>query len=427
MRPADPKSNLWTHTAAAAPDCPALQGERGADVVVVGAGFTGISTALHLAEGGADVVLLEAGQPGFGASGRNNGQVIPAYSKHNPDDAVAEFGPERGERLNEMVAGSADLVFELIRKHGIDCDASQEGWLQPAHRASRLKGVRIKHDQWAARGAPVEMFDADRAAELTGSPIYHGGWMHRSGGHIQPLGYSRGLARAAQAAGASVHGESPVQSIDREGSQWRVKLPDGLVRADKVILATNGYTGNLFPNLRQTIVPLRSSHLATAPLSDNVAKTVLPGNHGLSDTRQALWAFRKDRFGRIITTCAPVFTAGARGRMSASTIKRLNTAFPQIEQPQIEYFWEGIIAMTPERLPRYHELAEGMIAALGYSGRGIALGTAMGRMLAQRALGTPAGDLALPALPLKPLPMHDLVVPLARTLSWYYRWRDTRD
>ncbi len=373
MHPADPRSNLWTHTVSPGPLYPSLDGEITAGVAVVGGGFTGLSAALHLAEAGTDVVLLEAGQPGFGASGRNNGQVIPAYSRHNPDDAVAEFGPVRGERLNAMVAGSADLVFDLIRKYEIDCDAAQNGWLQPAHRPSRLKGVQAKHDQWAARGAPVEMFDAEQAQELTGSPIYHGGWMHRSGGHVQPLSYSRGLARAAQTAGAAVHGDSPVQSIDRDGNKWRLKAAMGSVRADNVILATNGYTDNLFPNLRQTIVPLRSSHLATAPLSDNVAKSVLPGNHGLSDTRQALWAFRKDRFGRIVTTSAPVFTAGARGRMTASTIKRLNVAFPQIENPQIEYFWEGIIAMTPERLPRYHELAGGVIAALGYSGRGIAL------------------------------------------------------
>ncbi|MDP7549506.1 MAG: FAD-binding oxidoreductase, partial [Alphaproteobacteria bacterium] len=360
MHPADPKSNLWTHTAAPAPDCPALQGERTADVVVVGGGFTGLSAALHLAMGGADTMLLEAAQPGFGASGRNNGQVVPAYSRHNPDDAVALFGRERGERLNEMVATSADLVFDLIHRHDIDCDAVQNGWLQPAHRASRLRGVQVKHDQWAARGAPVEMFDAARATELTGSPIYHGGWLHRSGGHIQPLSFSRGLASAAQAAGAAVHGDSPVLSIDREGSLWRLKVAGGVVRAEKVILATNGYTGNLFPELRQTIVPLRSTHVATTVLGDNVAKTILPQNQGLSDTRQALWAFRKDRFGRIVTTSAPVFTAGARARMTASTIKRLNIAFPQIEQPQVEYVWEGIIAMTPERLPRYHELAGGM-------------------------------------------------------------------
>ena len=427
MHPADPQSNLWTHTASRGPEYPSLKSERKADVAVVGGGFTGLSAALHLAEDGAETVLLEAGPPGFGASGRNNGQVIPAYSKHNPDDAVTTFGPEQGERLNAMVAGSADLVFELIKKHAIACDAVQNGWLQPAHRASRMNTVQKKHDQWAARGAPVAIFDAEKAAALTGSPIYHGGWMHHAGGHIQPLSYCRGLARAAQAAGAAVHGDSPVQSVDRQGDKWRLKSTEGVVLAEKVILATNGYTGDLFPNLRQTIVPLRSSHLATMPMSDNIAKTVLPENHGLSDTRQALWAFRKDRYGRIITTSAPVFTAGARGRMAVSTIKRLKTAFPQVENPQIEFFWEGTIAMTPERLPHYHELAGGIITALGYSGRGIALGTAVGRMMAERVLGKSARELALPASPLKPLPMHDLVVPLARTLSWYYRWRDTRD
>ncbi|MFP6772290.1 MAG: FAD-dependent oxidoreductase, partial [Alphaproteobacteria bacterium] len=173
MHTADPRSNLWTHTAAPGPDCPALQGDHVADVAVVGGGYTGLSAALHLAMGGARVILLETGQPGFGASGRNNGQVIPVYSRHSPDDAVATFGAERGERLNRMVAGSADLVFDLIRKHDIDCDAAQDGWLQPAHRPSRMRGIQAKHDQWADRGAPVEMYDAARAAELTGSPIYH--------------------------------------------------------------------------------------------------------------------------------------------------------------------------------------------------------------------------------------------------------------
>ena len=113
--------------------------------------------------------------------------------------------------------------------------------------------------------------------------------------------------------------------------------------------------------------------------------------------------------------------------MTASTIRRLKIAFPQIEQPQVEYVWEGIIAMTYERLPRYHELAGGVIAALGYSGRGIALGTAVGRMMARRALGTPASEMALPPLPLKPWPMHDLVVPFSRAMAWYYKWRDSRD
>ncbi|MDP6346103.1 MAG: FAD-binding oxidoreductase, partial [Alphaproteobacteria bacterium] len=399
MRTADFRSNLWTHTAIPAPETPTLRGERRADVAVVGGGFTGLSAALHLAEAGADVVVLEAEQAGFGASGRNNGQVIPTYSKHNPDDVVAEFGTERGERLNAFVAGSADLVFELIRRYGIDCDASQEGWLQPAHTPGRMAGVRIKHEQWAARGAPVELFDADRAAALTGSPIYHGGWLHRSGGHVQPLSLARGYALAAQQAGAAIHAASPATEIDRDGGQWRLKTPEGVLRADKVILATNAYTDQLWPGLRQSIVQVRSYHVGTAPLGDNVAKTVLPGGHGLSDTRQALWAFRKDRFGRLVTTAAPVFTAGARSTVTASTLRRLAIAFPQIERPEVEYLWEGNIAMTTDRLPRHHELAGGIIAGLGYSGRGIAIGSATGRMLAERVLGAQAADLPLPAVP----------------------------
>ena len=154
-------SGLWTDTACPAPETPPFDGARKADVVVVGGGYTGLSAALHLAEEGADVVLLEAETPGFGASGRNNGQVIPAYTRHNPDDVVRAYGTKQGERLNRWVAGSADLVFDLIRRHDIACDAAQQGWLQPAHAASRLAGLRAKHDQWAARGAAVEMVDRD--------------------------------------------------------------------------------------------------------------------------------------------------------------------------------------------------------------------------------------------------------------------------
>jgi len=419
-------ASLWAQTAIDAPDTTALNGSEKADVVVVGGGYTGLSAALHLAERGTDVVLVEAEEPGHGASGRNNGQVIPAYSRHNPDDAVAAFGTERGERLNDWVAGSADLVFELIRRHGIKCDAAQAGWLQPAHAESRLTGVRAKHDQWAARGADVALFDRAEAAELTGSPIYCGGWMHRRGGHIQPLGYARGLAYAAIGAGARLYSRSPAQAIDRADGRWQVKTPAGAVTAEHVILATNAYSGALWPKLRQSIVPVRSFHAASAPLGDNVVKTVLPGNRGLSDTRQALWAFRLDRDGRLVTTGAPLFTAGAVQAVGRTTVARLRTAFPQIDNPAVDYIWEGNIAMTVDRLPRFHVLAGGVAAGLGYSGRGIAMATAMGIQLADHANGTAVEDLALPPAPVKPLPMHGLVTPLSRALVLYYRWRDAR-
>jgi len=424
----DPASNLWTHTAEPAPETPPLQGDVAADVVIVGAGFTGLSTALHLAEAGGRAIVLEAAGPGFGASGRNNGQVIPAYVRHNPKDIVATFGEERGARLNEWVSDSADLVFRLIAKHGIQCEAAQNGWLQPAHRASRMAAVRAKQSQWAALGKPARLLTGEETEALTGSPYYrHGGWIHESGGHIQPLGYARGLARAAIAAGATVHGGSAVTAIERTEGKWRARTSRGAVTADAVVLATNGYTDTLWPRLRQSIVPLRTFHAATAPMSENVAASVLPENHGLSDTRQALWAFRKDTGGRLITTAAPMATWGAVGKIRATTKARLAEAFPQTGDLEIANIWEGMIAMTPERLPRLHDLAGGVYAGMGYSGRGIALATAMGAALAERAAGAPAGASPLPPAPVRTLPMHDIVSPLSRAMIGYYRWKDGRD
>ena len=428
MHTADPRSNLWTATAAPAPATPPLAGERRADLAVVGGGYAGLSAALHAAEAGAETVLLEAREPGFGAAGRNNGQVIPAYARHNPDDIVRLYGTERGERMNALVGGSADLVFDLIRRHGIDCDAVQQGWLQPAHAPGRMATVRAKYEQWARRGAPVELLDGAQSAAMTGSPFYrHGAWLHRSGGHIQPLSYARGLARAALAAGAAVHGGSPALAVERANGRWRVTTPGGAVLADRVILATDAYTDGIWPGLRRSFVPVRSFQVATEPLGANVVRTILPGGQGLSDTRQALWAFRLDRDGRLVTTGAPLFTLGARMSLRRSTAARLREAFPQIGEPKLDHVWEGVIGMTLDRLPRYHELAEGVHAVLGYSGRGIALATAMGRLLVDRALGRLAApDMPMPPAPMKRLPLHGLLVPLSRLAIPYYRWRDGR-
>ena len=424
MDTSDPRSAVWYHTAIPAPETPPLTGDRKADVVVVGGGFTGLSAALHMAEAGLDTVLLEAEAPGFGATGRNNGQVVPAYSRANPDDIVARFGKERGEAFNDWTQENPRLLFELVRKHGIDCDAQNQGWLMPAHSPKRLAVVRAKHDQWAARGAPVEFLDAAKTAELTGSDHYLGAWYHKDGGNIQPLSLARGLAAAALKAGAAIHAASPARSVTRADGAWKVATPAGSVTADKVVIATNAYTDDLWPGLKRTIVPITLWQAATKPLSDNVAKTILPGRQGISDARRILWAFRKDAHGRLLTDAAPNFPFISRPQMRAIAGNHLLRAFPQIGEVQFDYLWNGKIAVTLDRLPRFHELAEGVYAGLAYSGRGIAMGIGMGKLLAARVQGTPASDLPVPLASFNPLPMHGLSIPIAWSRIRWDRLRD---
>jgi glycine/D-amino acid oxidase-like deaminating enzyme len=424
MKTSDPHSALWASTGAPASDTPPLRGDRRVSVCVIGGGFTGLSAALHLAEAGVETLVLEAQHPGFGASGRNHGQVVPSYSKHTPEEVVARFGTEKGEALNQWVQDSCNLVFGLIRKHGIDCDAVQNGWLMPAHTEERLAVVRARHDQWAARGAPVALLGRAETEAITGSPHYIGTWLHKSGGNIQPLSYARGLARAAQAAGAAIHAATPALAIERSGTDWRIRTLGGTVTADKVLLATNAYGGDLWPGLAKSIVPVRLFQTATAPLSDNVARSILPQGHSISDSRRILWAFRKDRFGRLVSGAAPTFTLNVRQSLRQMVTGHIRTVYPQVTDIRLEHIWDGRIAVTPDRLPRLHEVAEGVTAGLGYSGRGIAMSTGMGKLLAARAQGAPLDTLPVPATPVKPLPMHALSIPFARMTIGWQRWQD---
>ncbi|WP_027813288.1 NAD(P)/FAD-dependent oxidoreductase, partial [Burkholderia cenocepacia] len=168
--------SLWSATAAPAPDTPALDASVSCDVAIVGAGFTGLSTALHLAERGVNVRVIDGAQPGWGASGRNGGQVIPGL-KYDPDELVRRFGDEAGEQLAGIVGGAADTVFDLIARHGIDCDARREGWIQPAPTTAMLDTVARRAQQWAARGAPVDVLGRDDVARRLGTPAYAGGWI----------------------------------------------------------------------------------------------------------------------------------------------------------------------------------------------------------------------------------------------------------
>lgn len=406
---------------------PALNGALDVDLAIVGGGFTGLSTALHAAEQGRTVAVLEAEIVAWGATGRNAGFVVPNFAKMDPADILAHLGPERGERLIDFAAGSADLVFGLIKRHGIECDALQSGWIQPAHSPAAFEKVKSRASQWAERGRPVVTLDRRAIEDLTGVRGYVGGWMDRSGGVLNPVEYARGLADAAEKAGARIFEHTTVTSIDRIADGWAVKTAAGSVRAGKVLIATNAYGGPLSQTLQRTYFPLKVFQIATAPLPRAIRTRLLPGGQGVGDTRRNLFTFRFDRDNRLISGGMHIFGPGADTRVPQKIWRRLAQHLELPDLPPLEYSWSGMAAVEPDFLPRLVDLGPGLIAGFACNGRGIAMTTAMGKVLADWAGGTDAGDLPLPFASPSPIPLHGLMRHAPNMLLPWSMLRDRLD
>ncbi|QKD05048.1 NAD(P)/FAD-dependent oxidoreductase [Mesorhizobium loti] len=420
-------ASLWRAVSRNRLDRPALQGQLDADLAIVGGGFSGLSTALHAAERGLRVVVLEAEIVAWGATGRNAGFVVPNFAKMDPDNIFAHLGQERGERLIDFAAGSADLVFGLIERHGIDCDAVQSGWIQPAHSPAAFEKVKSRAGQWARRGRPAVVLDRQEIEMLTGMRGYVGGWMDRSGGVLNPVAYANGLANAAEKAGAGIFERTPVTSVDRKADGWMLKTPSGSVRAGKVLIATNAYGGSLNPLLQRTYIPLKVFQMATEPLPREVRMRLLPGGQGAGDTRRNLFTFRFDADNRLISGGMHILGAGADTRVPQTIWRRLGHHLDLPDLPRLAYSWSGMAAVEPDFLPHLLDLGPGLIAGRACNGRGIAMTTAMGKVLADWAKGIEARDLPLPFAPPAPIPFHALLRHAPNMLLVWSMLRDRLD
>ena len=409
MSPAKGPLSLWHATSRNHKDRPPLECDLDADLAIVGGGFAGLSTALHAAERGLSVVVLEAEIIAWGATGRNAGFVVPNFAKMDPDNIIAHLGPEQGERLIQMAAGSADLVFDLIRRHDIDCDAQQSGWIQPAHSPAAFEKVKSRAEQWSDRGRPAAVLDRQAVRDMTGADGYCGGWTDRSGGVLNPVGYAHGLARAAEAAGARIFEQSAVHTIEHADDGWMLTTRHGKVRAGKVVVATNAYGGGLNPALARTYIPLKVFQIATEPLPASMRERLLPGGQCVSDTRRNLFTFRFDADNRLITGGMHIVGPGANERVPRAIHRRLARHLDIKDIPPLAYSWSGIAAVEPDFLPHLVDLGPGLIAGFACNGRGITMTTAMGGVLADWAIDTNPKDLPIPFAPAEPIPFHSLL------------------
>ena len=418
--------SLWAATAGAGPALPELTSELRTQVAVIGGGYTGMSAALHLAEAGRDTVLLEALEVGERASGLNGGQVI-AGVKSDPDELLAQFGPQLGPQIVETVGNGPDLVFDLIKKHAIDCDAVRAGWIQPAGSERDLVPIRARVEQWRRRGASAEVLDRAQIAALIGSSHYCGGWIDRRGGTVQPLSYVRGLARAAGRAGTRIYVRSPAIRLARSGSDWRIDSPRGSLIASTVILATDAYTDHLVDPLRRTLVAVPSFQVATAPLPEPLRRQILPQGQSASDTRRLLRYFRLDAGGRLLMGSRGSFDQGASPQSARHLYEAAREIYPQLEGIPFEYHWNGLVGITADRLPHLHAIAPGLLAGVGYNGRGIAMATTLGRLLARLAAGVAADQIGYPVTDVQPLSLHRFARLGARATMQYLKVRDRWD
>lgn len=421
--------SLWQATAIEPPTLAPLDSSTQADVVVIGGGYLGLSCALRLAERGADVVLLDAVAPGFGASGRNGGQVIPGL-KYDPDELIAMYGAQAAEPIIDFAAHAPDRVFAIVERHAIDCDPVREGWIQGAHSSAMLRAVEARAKQWRVRGADVELLAPEELTRRIGCApgLYCGGWLDRRAGSVQPLSFARGLAKAAQRHGARLYAPARATGIGRTGQRWSVTI-DGAdggaqVHASHVVIATNAYSDGLWPRLRSTVIPAQSFQVATDPLPDTLRDTILRNREVVSDARRLLHYYRLDAAGRLVI--------GGRGTMSSPTrdsdfehIRRaLAKTFPVLAGVHLPYFWSGRLAMTQDSLPHLHQPVPGVTIALGCNGRGLALTTAVGERIAEHLLDDARHPLPFPTSPLKPIPLHGLHRGYVTALIQYYKLLD---
>jgi len=407
--------SLWDATAAEARVDAPLDGDARAEVAIVGGGFTGLACALGLAQRGVDARVVEARGVGYGGSGRNAG-LVNAGLWVPPGDIIAQLGEQHGAALVQRLAEAPARVFALIDAHQMQCEALRCATIHAAHSARGFAELRRRFEDWRRLGAPVELLDAQATADATGARGFHGGLLDRRAGTINPMGYARGLARAAVAAGAVVNTGARVNRLQRAGGKWRLDTATGAVTASKVVLATNAYSDDLWRALKRSITVIHYFQVATKPLGER-AQQILPGRHGLWTTGAIMYSLRRDHCGRIIIgSMGRVIGGGAGDRgagdgdsdgdsdsgdinrgLSARWAKRmLRRLFPALGAVELERAWHGQIGLTPDHLPRIYRLAGDLYAPMGYNGRGIGPGTVFGLALADFLAGGDESRLPLP-------------------------------
>ncbi|MEC7595520.1 MAG: FAD-binding oxidoreductase [Pseudomonadota bacterium] len=389
------QNNLWQETSEEKVNFKALNGSLESDIAIVGGGYTGCSAALAAAENGLSVSLVDQ-QIGFGGSGRNVGLVNSGLWLP-PKKVEHILGQNAGIKLNKSLSSAPDLVFKLIDKYKIDCNANRSGTLHCAHSHKGLEDIQNRYQQLTERGAELELLDREEAEKRIGSSKFYGALLNKKAGTINPLSYCQGLAKAAQYKSANIFESSLATKIEFQNNFWITHTKKGSIKSKKLLIATNAYLQGISGIPSSKYTPVYYFQAATKPLSEEIIKNILPKSHGCWDTATVMSSFRLDNQNRFII--------GGIGNLGQNISKihshwakrKAQTLFPSLNNISFDYFWGGQIAMTDNHIPKIYRIGYNAYSIFGYSGRGIGPGTYFGKSIAETFLNDNEDS-----LPIKP-------------------------
>jgi gamma-glutamylputrescine oxidase len=424
--PSDHPTSYWAATQGPGDDFQELAADRETDVLILGAGFTGLSAAYRIRSMGVDCTVLEANDVGWGASGRNGGMVVPRF-KHTFPALANNYGVPVAVRMHRAAHRAVDLVETLARDERMDCGFSRCGHLTPfvhEHDANRFAADVTWLANQAGDAVPC-LLDRAEIESRTGTPFYSGAYFEPRGGAIHPLRFSRQLAAAVARRGGRIYTRSPALSWSRKGASIVVNTPRAIVRARTLLIATNAYTNltRAGEKLQRRIVPVTSSLIATAPLSDSARVEILPQGNVVTDAKRLTNYFRISHDGRMVFGGRGGASYKESERIYSRLAREMAQIFPTLADCRIDYRWSGRVAVTLDGLPRLGTLAHQVFFAMGYNGRGVALAILLGHMLADLGLGqdTELGPLTSP---LASIPFHAFRIPAKKLVMTYYKTRD---
>lgn len=406
-----------------APPRPPLRGETRADVCIVGAGFSGLATALHLAEQGRRVIVLEAARVGWGASGRNGGQLINGYSR-DLDVIERRYGTDAARALGAMAFEGGDIIRELVARYAIDCDL-RDGGLFAAFNARQLHELEDQAEQWQRLGhEDLELLDREGIRRHVATDLYAGGLLDRRGGHVHPLNLVLGEAAAIESLGGTIHEQSAAVRIEH-GPPPVVHTAHGRVHADHVVLCGNAYLDRVEPALRDRIMPVSTQVMATAPLDPATIDRLFPTGICVEDCNYILDYYRPTSDHRILFGGGIIYGGTTPADIVGKLRPHLARTFPELADVDIHYAWSGNFALTLTRIPHMGTLNERVWFTHGYSGHGVTTTHLAGRLIAEAIDGRPERFRAFAGLRNYPFPGgRALRVPLTVLGAWYYMARE---